>query len=81
MPSHDHHATYDRIHVGASCPPHKLPALVDLLAPSGGVVVVPVHPSDLRCIIKHADGHVTQRVLSQVRYGDLEVCVWVGVGC
>lgn len=73
MPSHAHVGAYDRIHVGASCIPDKLPALVDLLAPSGGVIVVPVHPSDLRCIVKHPNGSVTQRVLSQVRYGELEI--------
>lgn len=73
MPSHAHVGAYDRIHVGASCTPEKLPALVDLLAPTGGVIVVPVHPSDLRCITKHANGTVTQRVLSQVRYGELEI--------
>jgi protein-L-isoaspartate O-methyltransferase len=64
---------YDRVHCGAACPPHKLAALVDLLRPEGGLVVTPVEPSDLRVIVKAADGSVRQRIVSQVRYSTLEV--------
>ena len=64
---------YDRIHVGASCPAELVGRLPALLRPEGGAIVVPVAPSDLRLITVTAAGAVTQRVLSQVRYGELEV--------
>ena len=64
---------YDRIHVGASCPLEHLPRLTALLGPQGGSIVTPVAPSDLRLITVSAAGVTTQRVLSQVRYGELEV--------
>lgn len=63
---------YDRIHVGASCPPELLGRLLGLLRPEGGALVAPVAPSDLRLVSVDADGTVTQRILSQVRYGELE---------
>ena len=64
---------YDRVHVGAACPPDRLSSLLPLLRPTGGSIVTPVSPSDLRLITKDAQGSVTQQVLSQVRYSDLEV--------
>ncbi len=64
---------YDRIHVGASCPLEHLGRLTALLGPEGGCIVTPVAPSDLRLISVSPDGVTTQRVLSQVRYGELEV--------
>lgn len=64
---------YDRVHVGASCPPDRLAALLALLRPTGGVLVTPVAPSDLRIITKRAGGAVEQKTISQVRYSDLEV--------
>ncbi len=63
---------YDRVHVGASCRPDRLPALLELLRPEGGLLVTPVSPADLRVFTKTADG-ITSKLLSQVRYGDLEV--------
>ena len=65
---------YDRVHVGASCRPDRLPALLELLKPEGGLLVTPVSPADLRLFIKTSSG-VTSKLLSQVRYGDLEVRV------
>ena len=64
---------YDRVHCGAACPPERLPALVALLRPEGGLLVTPVAPSDLRAITLQPDGTTSHRVLSQVRYSDLEV--------
>lgn len=64
--------SFDRVHVGATCPEKHLPRLVDLLAPDG-LMVVPVAPSDLRLIRVHPNGEISQRIISQVRYGDLEV--------
>ena len=64
---------YDRVHVGASCPPDRLAALVPLLRPQGGIIVTPVSPNDLRMISVNAEGDVTQKVISQVRYSELEV--------
>ena len=37
------------------------------------MIVTPVSPCDLRQITVDADGAVEQTVLSQVRYGELEV--------
>lgn len=37
------------------------------------MIVTPVSPNDLRQITVDADGTVEQTVLSQVRYGELEV--------
>lgn len=64
---------YDRVHVGASCPPDRLPALLPLLRPQGGIIVTPVSPNDLRLITVDAEGTVIQKVISQVRYSELEV--------
>jgi protein-L-isoaspartate O-methyltransferase len=73
LPSRKHMGQYDRVHVGAACPPDRLSSLLPLLRPTGGSIVTPVSPSDLRLITKDAQGNVTQQVLSQVRYSDLEV--------
>jgi len=64
---------YDRVHVGASCPPDRLAALLPLLRPQGGIIVTPVSPNDMRMIKVNAEGEVTQKVISQVRYSELEV--------
>lgn len=64
---------FDRVHVGASVPPDRLAPLVALLKPEGGLIVAPVAPSDLRVITKRPNGAVSQRVISQVRFSDLEV--------
>ena len=64
---------YDRIHVGACCPLERLHSLMTLLKPTGGLIVSPVAPSDLQAITVKPDGRQEVRVLSQVRYSDLEV--------
>ena len=64
---------YDRVHVGAACPPNKVVVLRKLLKPSGGIIVTPVAPSDLQRITVNAEGHVRIETLSQVRYSNLEV--------
>ncbi|KAL0038735.1 hypothetical protein WJX79_005752 [Trebouxia sp. C0005] len=73
MPSNKHQGKYDRVHVGASCPPDRLAALLPLLRPQGGIIVTPVSPNDLRMIKVNAKGDVTQKVISQVRYSELEL--------
>lgn len=73
MPSPRWLAHFDRVHVGASCPPDRLGPLLSLLRPEGGLIVVPVAPNDLRVITKKANGAITQKVISQVRFSDLEV--------
>ncbi len=72
---------YDRVHCGAACPPQKLAALLELVRPEGGLVVTPVEPSDLRVIVKAADGTLRQRIVSQVRYSTLEVHVPLHLHC
>lgn len=56
---------FDRVHVGASCPPDRLAPLLALLRPEGGLVVVPVAPNDLRVITKKASGAITQKVVAR----------------
>ena len=63
---------YDRIVVGASSPPEKMDWLLSLLRPEGGVIVTPVSPSDLRKVTKLSDGTSSTRVISQVRFSNLE---------
>lgn len=72
LPPH-HVGKYDRVHVGACCPPDKVAPLLCLLRPEGGLIVVPVGPSDLRVIKKKPDGKISQQVITQVRFSDLEV--------
>jgi hypothetical protein len=62
MPATRFLGQFDRVHVGASCPPDRLAPLLSLLRPEGGLVVVPVSPNDLRVITKRPDGGVTQKV-------------------
>ena len=64
---------YDRIHVGASCPADRLGSLLPLLRPEGGKIITPVSPNDLRMITVNAEGDITQKIISQVRYSELEV--------
>ena len=72
LPPH-HVGKYDRVHVGACCPPDKVAPLLRLLRPEGGLIVVPVSPSDLRVIKMKPDGKISQQVVTQVRFSDLEV--------
>jgi protein-L-isoaspartate(D-aspartate) O-methyltransferase len=72
LPPH-HVGKYDRVHVGACCPPDKVAPLLRLLRPEGGLIVVPVSPSDLRVIKMKSDGKISQQVVTQVRFSDLVV--------
>ncbi|KAK9817485.1 hypothetical protein WJX74_003052 [Apatococcus lobatus] len=72
MPSRRHQGKYDRVHAGASCHPDRLQVLLDLLKPEGGILVTPVTPADMRVFTKTPEG-VSSKLLSQVRYSDLEV--------
>ena len=62
MPAARFLGQFDRVHVGASCPPDRLAPLLGVLRPEGGLIVVPVSPNDLRVITKKPDGSVTQKV-------------------
>ncbi|KAL4452300.1 hypothetical protein ABPG75_007962 [Micractinium tetrahymenae] len=73
MPGSKWLGQFDRVHVGASVPPDRLAPLVSLLKSEGGLIVAPVSPNDLRVITKRPNGAVSQRVISQVRFSDLEV--------
>jgi hypothetical protein len=53
-------------------------ATPQLLKPVGGRILAPVD-SDLRVLTVGADGRVAQRVISQVRFSELEVGGCVGV--
>lgn len=79
--------------VGATCPEERLHLLLPLLEASGGKLLAPVD-SDLRLYTRSPDGKLRQRVVSSVRFSDLEVgwaggwrdgwvgrwvCRWVGV--
>lgn len=68
-----HQGQYDRIHVGGAVPADKLVPIIQLLKDTGGLIVVPVAPSDLRVIITKPDGSIVSKVISQVRFTDLEV--------
>ena len=63
---------FDRVHVGAACPPSRIAALKKLLRPSGGIIVTPVTTSDLQRISVSSDC-VRVETLSRVRYSNLEV--------
>jgi hypothetical protein len=58
--------------VGAACPEERLHLLLHLLEPSGGKLLAPVD-SDLRLYTRSADGSVKHRLVSSVRFSDLEV--------
>jgi hypothetical protein len=58
--------------VGATCPEERLHLLLPLLEPGGGLLLAPVD-SDLRLYSRVADGKLRQRVVSSVRFSDLEV--------
>jgi protein-L-isoaspartate O-methyltransferase len=63
--------TYDRIHVGASCPEELLPDLYRLLKPNG-IIVTPVG-SQLIKGTKEETGKVKVEYVTRVRYGDLVI--------
>lgn len=58
--------------VGATCPEARLHLLLPLLEPSGGKLLAPVD-NDLRLYSRGPDGKLRQRVVSSVRFSDLEV--------
>lgn len=58
--------------VGATCPEERLHLLLPLLEPSGGRLLAPVD-NDLRLYTRTPDGKIRQRVVSSVRFSDLEV--------
>ena len=72
LPFESMQGKYDRVHSGASCHPDRLPVLLDLLKPEGGILVTPVSPADMRVFTKTPEG-ISSKLLSQVRYSDLEV--------
>jgi len=72
VPSARHAGAYDKVHVGAMCPEARLQDMIRLLKPGGGRILAPVD-SDLRLVTVAPDGRVTQRVISQVRFSELEV--------
>lgn len=61
--------------VGATCPEDRLHLLLPLLEPSGGKLLAPVD-NDLRLYSRGPDGKLRQRVVSSVRFSDLEVRHW-----
>ncbi|KAF6261005.1 protein-L-isoaspartate O-methyltransferase-domain-containing protein [Scenedesmus sp. NREL 46B-D3] len=58
--------------VGAACPEERLHLLLHLLEPAGGLLLAPVD-SDLRLFTRGPDGNVKHRLLSSVRFSDLEI--------
>jgi hypothetical protein len=58
--------------VGATCPEERLHLLLPLLEASGGKLLAPVD-NDLRLYTRTPDGKLRQRVVSSVRFSDLEV--------
>jgi hypothetical protein len=72
IPTAKHKGQYNKVHIGAACPPDRLASLASLLGPTGGLIVTPCG-SDLRLISVGSTGQMSQKVVSQVRYSDLEV--------
>jgi hypothetical protein len=58
--------------VGAACPEDRLHLLLPLLEAAGGKLLAPVD-NDLRLYTRGPDGKLRQRVVSSVRFSDLEV--------
>lgn len=63
---------FNKVCVGATCPEERLHLLLHLLEPAGGKLLAPVD-SDLRLYTRGADGSIRQRMVSSVRFSDLEV--------
>lgn len=61
-----------KVCVGATCPEDRLHLLLHLLEPSGGKLLAPVD-NDLRLYTRTSDGSVRHRLVSSVRFSDLEV--------
>eukprot|EP00892_Ulva_mutabilis_P011656 jgi/Ulvmu1/8863/UM049_0045.1 len=65
-----HEGLYDRVHVGGLCDASKLPALLKLLRPGSGRLVVPCS-SELLCLTR-TGSKIQREVLAHVRFGELE---------
>eukprot|EP00878_Enallax_costatus_P008072 GHUV01008442.1.p1 GENE.GHUV01008442.1~~GHUV01008442.1.p1 ORF type:complete len:607 (+),score=209.30 GHUV01008442.1:178-1998(+) len=63
---------FNKICVGATCPEDRLHLLLPLLEPGGGKLLAPVD-NDLRLYTRAADGTVKHKLVSSVRFSDLEV--------
>jgi len=63
---------FDQVCVGATVPTDKMHLLLPLLEPEGGKLLAPVE-HDLRLYTRTADGKLRQRLVSSVRFSDLEV--------
>ena len=63
--------------VGATCPEQWVACMFDILPDTGGTLMVPVD-TDLRLYSKGRDGKPKSKVVSSVRFQDLEVREGVG---
>eukprot|EP00803_Ostreobium_quekettii_P009046 evm.model.scf_1524.2 EVM.evm.TU.scf_1524.2 scf_1524:3912-16148(-) len=63
---------FDKIHVGGTCREDRLDCIVQLLRPEGGKLIVPVD-NDLKLITRRPDGRLHHKVLTQVRFSELQV--------
>uniref|UniRef100_A0A7S3R5E9 protein-L-isoaspartate(D-aspartate) O-methyltransferase n=1 Tax=Dunaliella tertiolecta TaxID=3047 RepID=A0A7S3R5E9_DUNTE len=63
---------FTKIHVGATCPRGRLREFLKFLAPEGGTILAPVD-QELLLLSRSASGDVRTRVISQVRFTELEV--------
>lgn len=68
----DHKGMYDRVHVGGCCPPERVKGLLKFLKPSGGKMVIPVEPSELKLISIKGE-EIDEDVVAQVRFTELNV--------
>eukprot|EP00879_Flechtneria_rotunda_P008171 GHRR01008560.1.p1 GENE.GHRR01008560.1~~GHRR01008560.1.p1 ORF type:complete len:542 (+),score=177.66 GHRR01008560.1:161-1786(+) len=72
IPSTKLKGQFNKVCVGGTCPEERLHLLLPLLEPGGGKLLAPVD-NDLRLYTKGPDGKVKQRLVSSVRFSDLEV--------
>lgn len=72
IPSAKLKGKFNKVCVGATCPEDRLHLLLPLLEPTGGKLLAPVD-NDLRLYSRGPDGKLRQRVVSSVRFSDLEV--------
>lgn len=72
FPVHLMYTAVFQVCVGATCPEERLHLLLPLLEPGGGKLLAPVD-HDLRLYTRTADGSIKHRLISSVRFSDLEV--------